>query len=176
MQTPPVNLSLSSPLRLLYDTGPVPLFVRLGTLPFAALCVVVGYKLLREEAARLGSGQSLLGLVALALLLLLFVQLWFWRSWLFFDGAQQALVQRHRGLFGASNRRTAAREVAQVLVRPGHLRASQFWDVALVLTSGRRCWLTRIHQEPQAQRLAQVLAETLDLPAAAGLARDAATQ
>lgn len=74
-------------------------------------------------------------------------------------------MQRHRGLFGVSDRRTPASEVAQIVLRPGRMRARRFWDVYLVLTSGRHGWLTRLHDEQQAHQLARVLAETLGVPA-----------
>ncbi len=151
----------ASTYRPLHDTGPIPLLVRIATLPFAALSVMALYQMLRDGAPRAEYGRLLIGLVASALLALLFVQLWFWRSSILFDTEQRALVQRHRGLFGVSDRRTPASDVAQVVVRAGRMRAYSFWDVELVLTSGRRGWLTRIHDEQQAQKLARALTETI---------------
>lgn len=166
MDRPPFTTPPASTCRLIYDTGPIPLLVRIMTLPFAAMGVMVLYLILRDGALRVAYGRTLIGFVASALLVLLFVKLWFWRSSILFDAEQRALVQRHRGLFGVSDRRTPASEVAQIVLRPGRMRARQFWDVYLVLTSGRRGWLARLDDEQQAHQLARVLAEALGVPSA----------
>lgn len=166
MKRPPLIPPPESRFRQLYDPGPIPLFVRITTLPFAAMGVMILYRILRDGAPRAEHGRLLIGAAASVLLTLLFVQLWFWRSSILFDTNQRVLLQRHRGLFGVSDRRTPASEVAQVVVRAGRIRAHQFWEVELVLTSGRRSWLTRMHDEQQACELARALAEALACPAA----------
>jgi hypothetical protein len=51
-----------------------------------------------------------------------------------------------------------------VRVRQGHLKASTFWDVSLLDSSGRETWLTRLYAEAQGRSLAERIAATINRP------------
>jgi hypothetical protein len=154
---------------MLHDSGSVPLIVRIVTLPFAALGVVACYLIARDGGTRSDPthGHPLVAFAVAALLVLFFVELWFWRAWILFDGERGALVRKHRGLFGVSYKRTPVIDIVQVYVRPVHIRAQLSWDIGVVLGSGERQWLTRLADEPEAKQLARSLCEVLGRPQAA---------
>jgi hypothetical protein len=144
----------------------VPLILRIVTLPFAVLGILVCYLSIHDGGAKLAHGNPLVAFALAALLVLVFVQLWFWRVWILWDGEQGVLVRKHRGLFGVSRKLTQVRDIAQVYVRRVSIRATVSWDVGLTLVSGQRQWLTRIHDEQAARQLASALCDAMAKPQA----------
>lgn len=155
---------------LLYDTGNLPLWVRLPTVLAGVFALwlsahlvsshLFGYDLGLPTTGE--SGSPLLGFIVTLGLGGFFVSVWFLRNRIVFDSKQCQIVVHHFGLFGQSQRKIPLDGAKGVYVRPGRVRASRFWDLGIEFTDGSRRWLTRVYNGAEAT--ARVFSERTGLP------------
>ena len=145
--------SVDSRSDILWTSGPVPVWIRLITLPFlAGVLWVVGIGIV-DRVASIGDRSmdvSIGGLIASGVLAVFLAGLWFWNNWVYLDPPGEALVLEHRGLLGSRRRIIRIAEMRAISLHAGSIRASHFWDVSIVTANGGKIWFTRIYGEDDA--------------------------
>ncbi len=160
--------------QLLYATGRVSLFVRMISLPFLGLCswVLIGTVSYLVTGDDLGINlkephefglRTVAGILALALLVALFVGVWFWQYWIYVDPTTRELIFKHRGILGISWRRLNSADATYIAIQPTGV-LSRGWDILLVYADGRTERLTRISVGRIAQEVTNRIAAAIDKP------------
>jgi hypothetical protein len=162
----------SSNAEILYDSGRVPLWLRLPCLLLALLCLaividlialrVVGHTLLLPPG-KLPSGwlPAVLGTSLLAAFVL---QVWLGGRRILWEAACGQLLLEDPWLLGTWRRRLDQRACAAVRVRRTHLLASTFWDISIRERGGRATWLTCASNEAEAHAVGGRIAAALQCP------------
>jgi len=151
---------------LLYDTGRVPLWLRIPLLAFGLLMLWLGIAIAANGLFGVrwinGHGSPLLGSLGCFLLAALFIFVWFGQLKILFDEARQELVVRTRGYTRLHERRISligGRGIHMGYVHSGF--NSWRWDVTVEFSDGRSEHVTSISDiEP----LAKSLEATVKLP------------
>src|SRR5262249_52026923 len=135
---------------VLYDSGRVPLWLRTPGLLLALLCLAILFDLVALRAfgrtvflpppTDLPAGW-LVAFIGTGVLAWLLLQVWVGRKRILWDAERRQLRLEDRWLFGTIRRALPRADTAVVRVRHGRLKASTFWDVSLLATSGRETWL-----------------------------------
>jgi hypothetical protein len=163
----------TSNAEILYDSGRVPLWLRLPCLLLALLCLaiaidlvalpVAGQTLLLPPPVELPLGwlPAVLGAVLLAAFL---SQVWLGRKRILWEAGCGELLLEDRWLLGTSRRRIGRPALAAVQVRLKRLRASTFWDIYIRGRCGRVTWLTRAYAGADAQAVGGRIAAAIGRP------------
>jgi len=153
---------------LLYDTGRVPLWLRIPLLAFGLLMLWLGVSVAAHELFGVNLGIShvqgsspLLGSLVCFLIAALFIFVWFGQRQVLFDEARQELVIRTRGYT-----RIHERHVSLIGGREIHMRyirsiVSRTWHVTVEFPDGRS---EHVASTSDIEPLAKSLEATVKLP------------
>lgn len=140
---------------IVYDSGPVPLLVRLVVLPFLVLGGMVLPQILAEH-----NGWAL---IALAPLLYLFIGVWRFRSRLLLTGDGE-VHHVHQGIVSRWTRRIRREALGGVRVSTRRMTFGTVLTEVEVFTRDGRPWFgTPPHPPDEARRLAAQIAQDLGL-------------
>jgi len=152
----------SNEFDVLHDTGSVPLFIRIITLPFLmgtlwGLILMIGQALGITMPGGPARGNLPLPLAFMigVLLALTFIGIWFWRVWWLLDAEQGEVIHRRRGMLGVSERRVRLQDIMEVRSRQGKaVHGGWFWEITAIDQRGRWSLWTRVPRPEQAHELA----------------------
>jgi hypothetical protein len=154
-----------------YDSGPLPLLIRVPCLALGLFCFLLACDLVSHRAFGVGiifatppetpSGFIPALLAAIVLSWFMFLA-FFGRNRIFWIPSSQELVLKYRGLFFCKTSKHIHRDtISFVAIRRGRLLASTFWDLYVMDPKGKRRWLTRSYDEDKAKFVARTIAQAV---------------
>jgi hypothetical protein len=150
----------------LYDSGRVPLLIRIPCLALGLLCLSALADLLSRHVFGVGVGflstrpgpfgliPALLGTGILSYGML---SIWFGRNRICWIPASRELVSEGMNLWWRSRTRIPRDVISSIAVEKGSVKSS-FWDLYAVKSDGTRVWLTRQNVESEAMTVARNIA------------------
>ena len=158
---------------ILYDSGRVPLLIRVPCLLLAFLCLAILFDLavllafdrtvLLPPPTDLPAGW-LVAFAGTAVLAAFMLSVWVGRTRIIWDAELGVLQVEGRWLFGTTRRNLPQAELAVVRIRHGRILGSSAWNVSLLDSSGRENWLTQLNTEAVARSLGERIAEATHKP------------
>ncbi len=160
---------------VVYDSGYVPLFVRI-------ICVLLGLALLGISATMVAAGLRIIdvfptnltgfnlwwkvSLVSLILFVasITFLQVWFERISLVLDRQAGELTRISALMLWTRRRRIPITAAKSVKIACSLLLATPAWDVKLMLNTDKCFWLARLYTSESAIELAEDISMNLHIP------------
>jgi hypothetical protein len=161
---------------IVYDSGRLPLWLRVPTLVFGLFPCVLLFDVVCEHVLGIPSRILLSGpsttpagvpiaVIAIALLALFMVNTWVARRRILLVNGGQELLVEVPWLFGTSRARISVPAIVRVEVRCATLRAKTFWDVYAVILANRvGGWLTRCYSEEDANEVGGRISNAVGRP------------
>ena len=156
----------------IYDTARIPLFIRIPCLLLGILVLFLTIYLPLEAAFKFSNGMNannfgglnVTGELILGMLGLFFVSIWFKRNEIFYDKIKHEILIKHTGLFAARWNAIPLKHTKAIYVSHGRIRATEFWNIGILYTDGKRKWLTRIHDKTQADSVIDSFSQITKIP------------
>jgi hypothetical protein len=167
-------MDAASDVRVLYDSGRLPLWVRILCLLFAVVCIILAGDLVwlrlfgRSLISPAAAPKTPLGwfpaVAATMLLAIWFLQLWTGRKRILWESGSRQLIVEDRWLLGTAKTSLAQSDLVSIQVRRGRTLFSRWWDIYAQDSCCKARRLTQLSAEADARAVAAQIAGAIERP------------
>ena len=155
-------------MKKIYDTGRVPLIIRLIVLPFASGAIFVTgnfiFEYFHSTHKDTISASSVIGLLASLFLSFFLLSIWFLRNEFFYSQYNHSIIIAHHGLLIKYKKKITLSGAEAIYTRCTHIRVSEFWDIGILYSNDKKQYLTRLHDKISVDKIAASFSEASGLP------------